>query len=87
MVREAELRVHWQLQFVVIPSVHLGQLPHVRQVCLADENAARVLVRHFAQFPKYFVYFRQIVCVNTRQLFVAVIIDSSLGSRQVRLAF
>ena len=60
---EAELRVHGQMQLVVVCAVHLFQLGHVGKIRFPDQHAAGKFVSHLAQLTEHVVAFREIVSV------------------------
>ena len=76
-IHETELRVHGELQLVVVCAVHLRQVLDAVDVGFADEHAAGKLVGDLAQLAQHIVNLRQIVGVLARNYGIAESIRSA----------
>ena len=61
LVDRTHLKVHGQLDLVVIDAIRAAQVGDIGKICLADEHAPREFFNYFAQLFLHIVDSRQVV--------------------------
>ena len=73
LINVGNLKIHWQLNLVVLCSVHLGELGDIRLVGLADQHRiSGILVRYLSHFAQHLMNFGQIVCIFVRDIRITI---------------